>query len=820
MRKILLLALHLFLVFAGFTQTLTLNSNGSVIRLQTIDSLAFYEYPATSDPARQMASIVQNERVFNLSHSRGFIANVKNEGSGRIAGIVKQQVPAFSSDFYKYEDGTLLAVTSSLFFKPVNEKAAISEMANYGAIMPHPTFKGYFFIHVNNSSYSDGARVIALCNELKNKNVVSVIEPVFIRLLKTHNPIRPQQWNILNTGQVTGATAGADMGVENAWCVATGNGIQVAVIDDGVDLTHPDLQANLLPGFDATGNNSGGAPDADDGHGTNCAGIIASVDNTIGTIGVAFNADIIPIRMGTVTGNTFNTSDTWIANCFTEAVNRGADVISCSWGGGPVSAQINTAINNAVQNGRGGLGTVVLFSVGNDNANIGFPSTNPNVIAVGASSPCDTRKRSSNIQGQLNPGVQPDPEGTSCDGEAWWGSNFGTGLDVLAPGVLISTTDNTGWNGFEIGDYNDHFNGSSAACPNAAGVIALILSTNPNLTGQQARNILESTCFKIPNGNFQPNVSGQPNGTWSTQAGYGRVNAGAALVQILSQLSISGPDLVCNPAIYSITGLPAGSTAVWSAGSWATVTPQTPNGSEVLVTRNSSSGGVYLTAQITNNCGGTVTTLSKWIKLGPPDQYTLTPYYTTTGYSGYLSTINCLKTYTFPGMYSGNIDLTDQVATSFNWTFVSKYPSTATVGIGGSADGAHMTVTVKPLNARVTYRLTRTNSCGSYYSDHTFVANGPCGIIESKTGNFNLSTLAIAPNPVKSVFTVTLKTEDKRSIHQVIIKNKSGLEVKNIKYGNDMSKSRILNIHNLPTDVYLLMVFDGDKWVSEKIIKQ
>lgn len=119
---------------------------------------------------------------------------------------------------------------------------------------------------------------------------------------------------------------------------------------------------------------------------------------------------------------------------------------------------------------------------------------------------------------------------------------------------MIRSTDNVGGNGFVAGDYNDHFNGTSAACPNAAAVVALILSVNQNLTGAEARNILEQTCFKIPNGNFQANAPFQPNGTWSTQAGYGRVDAAAAVCRALSgpPATIVGAPVVCGSS-YSVS---------------------------------------------------------------------------------------------------------------------------------------------------------------------------------------------------------------------------------------------------------------------------
>lgn len=208
-----------------------------------------------------------------------------------------------------------------------------------------------------------------------------------------------------------------------------------------------------------------------------------------------------------------------------EAVKLGADVITNSWGGGAPSAQIDAAIRQAMQKGRNGKGCIVLFAAGNYNTDVMYPATNEDVIAVGASTPCDTRKRSSNRPEELSFGVTPDPDSTSCVEEGWWGSNYGTGLDILSPGVIITTTDNVGENGIVKGDYNERFNGTSAACPNAAAVAALVLSTNSNLTWQEARYIVENSCFKIPNVKFNPNVPGQPNGTWSTQAGYGRLDA-------------------------------------------------------------------------------------------------------------------------------------------------------------------------------------------------------------------------------------------------------------------------------------------------------
>lgn len=662
-----------------------------------------------------------------------------------------------------------------------------------GSIEPHPTLKGYYYLNVSNESYRTGESILALCRDLYSKRHALIIEPVFIRLVKAQNPLRPRQWNIRNNANIPGGQVGADMGVENAWNInVTGAGVNVAVIDDGVDLTHPDLQGRLLPGFDATGNNSGGAPTNDNFHGTNCAGIIAAANNNIGIIGVAFNSNIIPIRMGIANPltNQFTTIDNWIVNCFNEAVNRGADIISNSWGGGTPSAQINAAIQNAVNNGRNGRGCVVLFSTGNSNGNIEWPSSNGNVIAVGASTPCDSRKRSSNvfIPG-MNPNVRLDAEGTSCDGEFWWGSNFGAGLDVLAPGVLITTTDNVGGNGVVNGDYNENFNGTSAACPNAAGVVALILSVNPNFTGQQARNILEQTCFKIPNGNFQPNIAGQPNGTWSNQAGYGRVNAAAAICMAMSQnLTITGSGFICNSETYSVnTNLPI----TWSVNPVGIVNLN-PSGNQVVLTRVFD-GPFTLTANVNNGCGvpinrqllsGTTSTPSTHIIGGIPDNYTF-----------------CVGS-------SFNVYSTiSPVPVSNNWSVIG---ATITSGQGTP----HLNIQLDNTPGGYAIMLPYTDACGATriaQIQGTKVDDG-CQGSNTQTGA-QFQKITVYPNPAKNYVTITIPSSYLGG--SIRLMSLQGHVVRNEIITGTITK---LNVQSLNAGVYLTEIISKSGRIDRRKI--
>ena len=200
------------------------------------------------------------------------------------------------------------------------------------------------------------------------------------------------------------------------------------------------------------------------------------------------------------------------------------------------------------------------------------------------------------------------------------------GLDVLAPGVWITTTDNVGANGLVGGDYNDRFNGTSAASSNTAAVVALIIAVNPNLTGQQVRNILEQNCFKIPNGNFLPNVAGQPNGTWSNQAGYGRVDAERAVRQAwisrTSSISINGPSTFCSSDLYTLNLLPPCDAIVtWSLG----YLNNHPNVASLSCTNCTSTtltkinnGTVWLIATVTFPGSNTTYTFEKYIGVGVP----------------------------------------------------------------------------------------------------------------------------------------------------------------------------------------------------------
>ncbi len=344
---------------------------------------------------------------------------------------------------------------------------------------------------------------IQTANLLFETGYFEFVEPNFIFLtsIASIDPFFSQQWALKNTGQ-SGGTVGSDMKIEQAWQITEGRSdVKIAVIDNGVDLTHPDLAQNLLQGFNGfdLSNNGSYSDPSTETHGTAVSGIIGAVkDNNLGISGVAPKCKILPIKA--IIG--IGTSDITTANACAAAIDwawqNGADVISNSWTIGVGQSVIDNAILNAVTNGRGGLGCVLLFSTGNQSLpNIGYPSSNPNVLSVGSTNDMDTKSSF---------------------------SNYGSFIDLTAPGEEIYTLDLQGANGKNSTDFVSDFSGTSASCPFAAGVAALVLSVNRCLNYTQVKQVMELSCDKVSGECYNGNNS-NPNGSWNKFLGHGRVNA-------------------------------------------------------------------------------------------------------------------------------------------------------------------------------------------------------------------------------------------------------------------------------------------------------
>jgi hypothetical protein len=289
-----------------------------------------------------------------------------------------------------------------------------------------------------------------------------------------NDPMLPQMWNLLNTGQ-NGGTSGADIGATSAWDLSTGSrNVVVAILDTGIDYDHPDLGANLFHdasvcngvndgangcyGIAPANNNSD--PLDDNGHGTHVAGIIGAVGNNgIGVVGVNWNVQLLACKFLNVSGSG-QTSDAIACLDYVLAMkNKGYNIVATnnSWGGGPYSQALADAIQAQQQ-----AGILFITAAGNDfsddDVNPTYPSATdlPNVISVAAS--------------------------TRTDSLAAF-SNFGRHTVHLgAPGQEILST--------LPGNTYGALSGTSMATPQVTGTAALLAAENPNLDWRAIKNLI------------------------------------------------------------------------------------------------------------------------------------------------------------------------------------------------------------------------------------------------------------------------------------------------------------------------------------------
>lgn len=631
--------------------------------------------------------------------------------------------------------------------------------------------------------------------------------------LLSNDPKYPQQWGLKNTGQNEGVV-GMDINVEPAWNYSTGAGIVVAVIDQGVQLNHPDLQENIYYiSYDTETNTSPSRIYGD--HGTSCAGIIGAMkDNNNGIAGIAPDCKLMSISNALITTNLYVSN---IAKGINWAWMNGADIISNSYHA-PISSYITDAINNAVNYGRNGLGCPVLFASGNNNvSSINFPASLANTIAVGAMNPCGERK---------NP--------SSCDGENW-GSNYGDGLDIVAPGVLIPTT-------IINSDYTTVFNGTSAACPHAAGVMALILSANPCLSQEEARAILCATSDKITgNGNDTYSYSNQKYGLWNNEVGYGKINAYKAVSLALSFYGAKIPHNTDENSIVKIEEsqkimLMNGFSGVGTGLFIADVYEITQNISFpyidnpiILCTTNGYSAANpnnELTYVMTTNVTNTSATLKTWcyhiqhpinsyIPTLPSNVYfdikviepsinrTISNHQLTSGNYDYAA-FETISTNNFSVTGTANVNLHagDEIML-LDGTFISP-------GAGGS-----FFAYIEPFNPCSSNQSKRgsydgKNNLDNSYQDYLSIEEE--NYINDLTDD---ETISVFPNPNRGSFNVLLyDTEDE--IQKVVVYDMMG----NIVYSDETFKGGEINLPDVSSGMYHLTIILNKQIIKKKIIIQ
>lgn len=402
----------------------------------------------------------------------------------------------------------------------------------------------------------NGADVLQQISELASNSSVAYAEPDYQFAIDAvpNDPLFPQLWGMNNTGQ-SGGTVDADIDAVEAWNVTTGSeDVVIAVIDTGVDYTHPDLAANMWvnpgevagDGIDNDGNGyvddiygidtAYGDSDPMDGHahGTHVAGTIAAVgDNGVGVAGVNWHAKIMALKFLADNGSGDTSNAIALVDYMTMMKTMyGVNIVASnnSWGGGGYSQALEDAIQRSID-----AGIVFVAAAGNsgiDNDSIPhYPSSYEldGIIAVAGTDPDDELAAVGHF-------------GSPYD------SNYGaTSVDVAAPGVsILSTVPGNGYSSF---------GGTSMASPHVAGVIGLMAAAAPTATVAQLKNAILGGVDVIPaltgtsvtggrlnaaeslaliNSGYEPTSQSVPTAYYNFQSYYGVLPSGDTPANVIT----------------------------------------------------------------------------------------------------------------------------------------------------------------------------------------------------------------------------------------------------------------------------------------------
>jgi subtilisin family serine protease len=302
-----------------------------------------------------------------------------------------------------------------------------------------------------------------------------------------------------------------DIDADEAWDLLNNQNpyVTVAMLDGGLEITHPDLVGNWNTPFNATNStNSAAFVNQFDKHGTACSGTIAAVtNNSVGVSSIGNNkVQVMPINIMTIVSSSgsFNTSASIQINAINAAMSNPTCVaIAMSYSGSSYSQALNDAFNIAKTQGRGGKGILLFASSGNNSSGTAtnYPANYPAVWGVGATSASDLRSSF---------------------------SNFGNICEISAPGSSIRTTDRLGINGYNSTDYTS-ISGTSFSCPITAAAASLIAYKNYELTADQILSILSQSAEKVGGYTYSNNPA-FPLSTRSNELGYGRINIKNAIL--------------------------------------------------------------------------------------------------------------------------------------------------------------------------------------------------------------------------------------------------------------------------------------------------
>ena len=485
-------------------------SLGQKIKITKQDNLAVAPVNNSSSAMLKNSNVKLEKwpEQFKRATGKYQLINTKNSVLNSLNSEMQSLLPV-----YKDQTGELILPTENIIIG-IRKNATRNQIEilakKYGLKLMeiNSPMPGMALLTVPPEKYNE---IIDISNKLRNDPKTrwaqsDFIAPHYKRDI-INDPLFNIQWHLTNDGHLANTTIGADAKVATAWATTMGTStVRICIFDDAVEKDHEDLSPNFVAGLDLDTMGPDPSPQILDGqnaeiHGTACSGVAVSRGNNgLGGSGAAPYCSLMGIRWGTTDGTD--------VKGFFWARTNGADIISCSWGSRMGNA-LYEAIRDAAVNGRNGLGCPIFFAAGNSGEKISKydPARHPYVICVTASNAQD--KRSSY-------------------------SSYGDVASITAPSndsgmPGITTTDYMGLKGYSLDNYcratdDTGFGGTSSATPLAAGVGALCLSANTNLTYLNVKALLQETADKIDSSTHAYNSAG-----WNEYLGYGRINAGRAV---------------------------------------------------------------------------------------------------------------------------------------------------------------------------------------------------------------------------------------------------------------------------------------------------
>ncbi len=630
----------------------------------------------------------------------------------------------------------------------IDEKVVLAKLRS-GRILPEIVAKNYghiafdyYYITVPNGT--DIERFISLLNETNDFEYVE-FNSIYSPCMAVNDSYYSSQWFL------------SSINVNDAWDFTTGNpSVMVAVIDDGIELSHQDISYGIdsYSNISATDNvdyvsSTNHTPFSN--HGTMIAGIIgAKTNNSIGVAGIVGGNNCSGT---TIVSYRTNYTASQIISAIYDAVGKGVKVINLSIGG-----MYNSALANALDYAYNNSVTVVC-STGNDNSSsVLFPASHPNTIAVGAIN--QSNQRSSF-------------------------SNYGNGIDLVAPGVSIKSTSLSNSYAFD--------SGTSFAAPQVAGVVALMLSINPSLSPSQIRSKLRRACSKLSTYSYS-------NG-WNEEVGYGLLNAFNAVVESMN-MKIVGPESFYTSGVYSIENLPSGMTVEWSLSNsfydQNCLQQDYPLLNQCTITRYNSSDMINatLTATIKYN-GVIVQTLTKTGLYAYGDfygQYTSGNLSGTINYTHYFQVKPNATTYiTSPNLKGGSASYNYSYTIPSIWAF--------------STQNGDITMVMPPNNNNIPIIINVLDVFGNNYQLYAVPVNTP--YLSASTSDHSI--------------TISL-TEEEHSMSEAFLELPWNMEIRHVATGRLMfSKSANSHVLEVSTEgwskgIYVVKATVGKEVLTETII--